>query len=117
MWPPFELLEQALAADAGKPDCGMHRAECTRAEAGILGSGATGFFNLGKGPIHSDAERGRAGNAAPEQGSFRILDSCPATGAATVDADENQSGFCCPRHSVIRWISAPHCMSFRSSDS
>src|SRR5262249_26140847 len=24
MRPPFELLQQALAADAGEPDCGMH---------------------------------------------------------------------------------------------
>jgi len=59
----------------------------------------------------------RAGNAAAEQGSFRVFDPRPAAGAAAVDTDEKQSGFGGRRHSAIRWISAPHCMSLRSSDS
>ena len=37
--------------------------------------------------------------------------------AAAVDTDEKQSGFDGRHHSAIRRISAPHCMSLRSSDS
>jgi len=114
---PLELLEQALASDTGKPDRGMHGGKRASAKAGILGRGATGFFNFGKGAIHSDTQRRRTGNAAPKQGSFGILDPCAAAGAAAVDTDEKQSGFGGRRHSAIRWISAPHCMSLRSSDS
>jgi hypothetical protein len=90
---PFELLEQALAADAGKSDSGMHGGERARAQTGVLGGGATGFFNFCKGAIDSDAQRRRTGNAVPKQGSFGILDSCAAAGAAAVDTDEKQSGF------------------------
>ena len=96
---PFELLEQALAADAGKPDCGMHGGERACAQTGVLGGGATSFFNFGKGAIDSDTQRRRTGNAAPKQGSFGILDPCAATGAAAVDTDEKQSGFGDSHHS------------------
>ncbi len=114
---PLKLLKQALAADAGKPNGGVHGGKRAGAEAGILGCSATGFFNFGKGAIHSDTQSRRAGNAAPKQGAFGILDPCAAAGTAAVDTDEEQSGFGVRRHSAIRRISAPHCVSLRSSDS
>ena len=49
--------------------------------------------------------------------SCLVLDACPAAGAAAIDTDEEQHRFCGHRHSATRRISAPHCMSLRSSDS
>jgi hypothetical protein len=112
---PLELLEQALRPTPARPTAACM--EARRAPRYLLGRGATGFFNLGKGAFHADPQRSRAGNAAPEQGPFRIFDPRPAAGAATVDTDEEQSGFGRRRHSVTRRISAPHCVSLRSSDS
>src|SRR5262245_13676444 len=117
MRPLFELLQQALAADAGEPDCGMHGYKRVGAQAGILGGGATGFFDFGKGTIHAYTQRRRTCDPAPKQRTIATLDPRPAAGAAAVDADEERCGFGGRCHSVTRRMSAPHCVSLRSRDS
>ena len=88
MRPQHELLERTFAADPGKPDGGMQRAQRVGAKPGFLERGATGLFHFGKRAVDPDAQRGRAGNAGPEHASLRVLDARTATRAATVNADE-----------------------------
>ena len=112
-----EFLGSAFAADPGKADGGVHGAERVGAEAGFLDRGAAGLFHFGQRAVDAEPQRGRAGNAGPEQASFGVLDARAAAGAATVNADEQRAGLCSRRHPATRWISAPHCTSLRSSDS
>ena len=117
MRPQLELLEHAFAADPGEPDSGMHGAQDVRAKPGFLERDAAGLFHFGKRAVNSDAQRGRAGNAGPEQASLGVLDTRAAARAAAVNADEQRTRVCGRRHPATRWISAPHCTSLRSSDS
>jgi hypothetical protein len=68
----------------------MHGSKRTCAQAGILGGGATGFFDFAKGAIHADTQRRWACDPAPKQGTIATLDPRPAAGAAAVDADEER---------------------------
>jgi hypothetical protein len=88
MRPQQKLLKRTFAADPGKSDGSMQRTQRVGAKPCFIGRGTTGFFDLGKRPVDPDAQRGRAGNAGPEQASIRVLDARAATSAATVNSDE-----------------------------
>ena len=92
MRPLHELFERAFAADAGKADGGMHRAQRVGAKPGFLERGAAGLFHFGQRAVDPEPQRGRAGNAGAEQASLRVLDARAASRAAAVDADEQRTG-------------------------
>ena len=92
MRPLHQLFERAFAADAGKPDGGMHRAQRVGAKPGFVERGAAGLFHFGKRAVDAEAQRRRAGNAGAEHASLRVLDARAASGAAAVDADEQRTG-------------------------
>ena len=117
MRPLHELLERTFAADPRKPDGSMHQTQRVGAKPGFLERGAAGLLHFGQCAVDPQAQRGRAGNAGPEQASLRVLDARTASGAATVDAGEQRTRLGSRRHPATRRISAPHCTSLRSSDS
>ena len=88
----MSCFERAFAADPGKPDGSMHRAQRVGAKPGFLERGAAGLFHFGKRAVDPEAQRGRAGNAGPEQASLRVLDARTASRAAAVNADEQRTG-------------------------
>src|SRR5262245_15060562 len=93
MRPLFELFEQTLPADPGEPDSGMHRGQRVWAEPGFLERDAAGLLHFGKRAVDAQAQRGRPRNTGAEQGSLGVLDPRATTRAATVDADEQRTGF------------------------
>jgi hypothetical protein len=92
MWPQHELLERAFAANPGKPDGGMHRAQRVWAKPGFLERSTAGLDHFAERAVDSDAQRGRAGNSRTEQASLRVLDAGTASRAAAIDAGEQQTG-------------------------
>ena len=92
MRPLHELLERAFAADPGKPDGGMHRAQRVGAKPGFVERGAAGLHHFGQRAVDPEAQRRRAGNAGAEQASLRVLDARTASGAAAIDAGEQRTG-------------------------
>jgi len=91
MRPQQELLKHTFAADAGKPDGGMHGFQRVGLKPGFLERGSASLFDFGQRAIDPDAQRSGAGNAGPEQASLRVLDARPTTGAATVNAGEQRT--------------------------
>jgi hypothetical protein len=91
MWPQHELLERAFAADPGKPDGSMHGTQHVRAKPGFLERDAAGLFHFSKCAVDSYAQRGRTGNAGPEQASLRVLEARTAAGATTVNSDKQRT--------------------------
>ena len=83
-----EFLVNAFAADAGKADGGVHRAERVGTKPGFLDCGAAGLFHFGQRPVHAEPQRGGPRNAGPENVALGVLDARAAAGAAAVDADE-----------------------------
>src|SRR5262249_42008235 len=113
----LEFLESALASDAGKPGSRVSRLQHLECKPRLVGRRATGLFHFGKRAPDAQPERCGTGDAGAEQTSLRIFDARAAAGAATVDADEQRTGWCSVGHPAIRWIFAPHCTSLRSSNS
>jgi hypothetical protein len=61
-----QLLECTFAAEPGKSDGSMHRAQSLRIQSGFLNRRATGPFHFSKRAVETDPQRGRAGNARAE---------------------------------------------------
>jgi hypothetical protein len=61
-----KLLKRTFAADPGKADGGVQRAQRVSTKPCFLDCGTTGLFHLGERPVDPYAKGRRAGNAGPE---------------------------------------------------
>jgi hypothetical protein len=91
MRPLHEFLKRTFSADAGKPNGSMQRAYCFWAKPGVLERNPARFLHLGKRALDADAQRGRTGDACPQQPSLGVFNARAAASAAAINADKQRT--------------------------